>query len=950
MARVIGNSFGVNTSAVATTVVVPVPSEAAELDVLVLFCAKDLNTGTFTVPTGWVSLVDTGAPGGHRALGCVRISSTPVLGTSVTVTHTAETSTGSIVCVRDANLGTPATFQTQTDVNSGTDVITTDASHGFATADAVYYLKRGGSNGIGLTDGNLYFVRNLSSTTLAMYPTATDATNDTNRINLTAAGSDETHYIYDADFYVDVHGRNDNTTAGFTPQCPSVTTTVAKDLLLFFVSMDGNAAAITNYPGAMFINSFDAASTPSQAAAWSFAEATGATPTQDFMSTISDDRCAWTLALKPASGAPVPTYIDPAGSNGVVLNPLHATSNTAFNNVFEDMTAVATTITAFDGRNITNDALAALADWGLNNFNNAIQGSPAVATNWQGARLDFGTGSAPGTVNLSASLILGTFMVQNPKDASYDGGKLSEGGFGIILQDTDGDWRGWVIGGIDSKPSVLNRSVFAIDADNSTTAEQTSGTFTSSAVRKVCFLYTDPRVATVPVYSYLVRTQTLKVVGGSDDLPADVLGLEEVGNSFLFPLVQRVGAAAVVCYTPVQLGGADASYIDLDASTIQFPEVANFTKKEVLSHHVADGSANSFALSYNLLSGDTLIHTNAIVSSPSKYTWEIASGSSASASYDFSGLTIVGADPVTLRDVTTFAEMNFTRCGLITLNSASLEDSTIGRSTATTGAVGFPSAAQGDNVVRISFVNNNDGDIGHSIRISANGTYTFEGHTFVGGGPSHFGFHTQTDVDAAADEVDHTAHGYATGDAVYYQDQGGSDTIGLTDGNLYYVRAVTADSLAFYTTKANALADTSRVGLSDGSAGQTHYLYSAKADVFVDASGSTTINVTSGDAPTVRLRDGATITINNTVTFTVNGLVAGTELRIFRNSDGVELAGTESSGTSFDYDYNYTGDVPIRIMAQKVGYLWQERADTLTNLDRTRTLAMEVDFNYVNNP
>jgi hypothetical protein len=139
------------------------------------------------------------------------------------------------------------------------------------------------------------------------------------------------------------------------------------------------------------------------------------------------------------------------------------------------------------------------------------------------------------------------------------------------------------------------------------------------------------------------------------------------------------------------------------------------------------------------------------------------------------------------------------------------------------------------------------------------------------------------------------------------------------------------------------------VGLSDGSAGQTHWIYSAKADVFVDVAGSTTINVTNGgDTPTIRARDGATVTVNNSVSYTLTNLVAGSEVRIFRVSDGVELTGVESSGTSFVYNYNYVSDTAVRVIVQKLDYEWLSLNDTLTSTSKSQKILQSPDLNYAN--
>jgi hypothetical protein len=54
----------------------------------------------------------------------------------------------------------------------------------------------------------------------------------------------------------------------------------------------------------------------------------------------------------------------------------------------------------------------------------------------------------------------------------------------------------------------------------------------------------------------------------------------------------------------------------------------------------------------------------------------------------------------------------------------------------------------------------------------------------------------------------------------------------------------------------------------------------------------------------------------------LNGLRSGSEVRVFRTSDDVELAGVESSGTSFSYNYTWTGsDTTVYIVIHALGWL-----------------------------
>lgn len=75
-------------------------------------------------------------------------------------------------------------LQTSTFVDTTNDDIQ-GVTHGFSTGDCVEYSS---SQPIGgLQSGNLYFVRSLSATNFQLHPTSTDATANTNKVNLTSS-------------------------------------------------------------------------------------------------------------------------------------------------------------------------------------------------------------------------------------------------------------------------------------------------------------------------------------------------------------------------------------------------------------------------------------------------------------------------------------------------------------------------------------------------------------------------------------------------------------------------------------------------------------------------------------------------------------------------------------------------------------------------------------------
>jgi len=86
----------------------------------------------------------------------------------------------------------PVTFLTSAGgINAGTEVVTTLAAHGLTTADPVTY-NAGGAEDVGLTDGAKYFVNVIAASTFSLHVSASDASGDLNRVDLSVSGA-ETH-------------------------------------------------------------------------------------------------------------------------------------------------------------------------------------------------------------------------------------------------------------------------------------------------------------------------------------------------------------------------------------------------------------------------------------------------------------------------------------------------------------------------------------------------------------------------------------------------------------------------------------------------------------------------------------------------------------------------------------------------------------------------------------
>lgn len=127
---------------------------------------------------------------------------------------------------------------------------------------------------------------------------------------------------------------------------------------------------------------------------------------------------------------------------------------------------------------------------------------------------------------------------------------------------------------------------------------------------------------------------------------------------------------------------------------------------------------------------------------------------------------------------------------------------------------------------------------------------------------------------------------------------------------------------------------------------------STDAAIYNNSGGAVTINITnSGDTPSIRNGASATTTVNNNVSITLtgiktagpNGEAATTEIRVYRDSDNVELAGTESSGSTFNF--SVASGTAINIVIHNLYYVYQ-RIPLTPTADSSIPIQQVVDRNY----
>lgn len=122
------------------------------------------------------------------------------------------------------------------------------------------------------------------------------------------------------------------------------------------------------------------------------------------------------------------------------------------------------------------------------------------------------------------------------------------------------------------------------------------------------------------------------------------------------------------------------------------------------------------------------------------------------------------------------------------------------------------------------------------------------------------------------------------------------------------------------------------------------------AAVYNNSGGAVTLNITGGgDSPTVRNGAGASTTVNNQVTLTLTNIVSGSEVRVMTAGTADELDGTEQSGPTFAYAYDYSPAQFIDVVVLHMSYRYLKVSNIeLAASDNSIPVQQEIDRVYSN--
>jgi hypothetical protein len=360
------------------------------------------------------------------------------------------------------------------------------------------------------------------------------------------------------------------------------------------------------------------------------------------------------------------------------------------------------------------DALAAIGDSGVNPYEGRLASSPGQT----GCVHSGGFFRWAAATDLSAATyLLTSFLFGHPRD-SIDAGESINGGVHFTLADTNATLRirGWCVGSLDSyaQPSKWNPVGVALSYGGRFFDE---ASWSNTSVRSQLMAPSCQYGSTVAGWGHILSAGKLLLSGGGSSLPISYEKTVAISKSF--PVIMQ---DANIWYLPIKIGGGDKVVLDWSLFSASFPteyDTDNYARNWRVSN-----STVGMGIEIDARSGDTCKLRLGTISARSYWKFDVLATASAAATYDFTGLTLVGGT-VTLRAVHTWSGMSFINCPTFTTNAAVIQSCSFTNTKATCA-----SPASAGNISNCTFTS---GGTGYAIEIGGTAAdVTLTGITFTG--------------------------------------------------------------------------------------------------------------------------------------------------------------------------------------------------------------------------
>lgn len=546
-----------------------------------------------------------------------------------------------------------------------------------------------------------------------------------------------------------------NQAAAARTNMPTITTERDNSVVLFLGGGSGSAGtpSFINGPVTQIHGSDGAAE--SHALGWAWQKTAGTTTNAVYCTmAITGASVKGVGAVNPPTGGAtvIPPYV--VADACAYVDPVQGVS------AYNGNTALAATAdtnfgTSLGGYTANDATVAAITDVGINSFHSmGGMTNAAAAGTVSGAELVL---AAANRINLGTKNLLCHVRASTPahlqRHATVAGGRgcwmgvrsnTGSGGAttGYKIWQIHGVGTAWKAG--DHVPVLLNAGAGSTKA--------TSGTLDTAVIASVGFWVSGIGALTAQMgFGSLWLMDSTTIAGGNSAEPMSIIDIVRAvaaGKERMSALQQ--GANQMLLLQDVQIGdgGTNPTYLDLDATAIEFPRQYSAATKQV-NYNSID---NKVGITYYAGASDTIKHRNSVISSQSRYKWGLHASANASASYDFSGTAVIGAGTISLARAITITGLTINDYTTLDLSSCTLDSCTIRNPPAANDSLTTSSSTNIDNCeINVSTVtagnrwcsiadpsiftgNTFTGGGGHAIRITTPGTYSLSSNTFTGFG------------------------------------------------------------------------------------------------------------------------------------------------------------------------------------------------------------------------
>lgn len=310
--------------------------------------------------------------------------------------------------------------------------------------------------------------------------------------------------------------------------------------------------------------------------------------------------------------------------------------------------------------------------------------------------------------------------------------RLGPEGFLVYFEDNSGNWRAFQM---SRRQGMVVGIAYVFFADvEQTTPYDESGTMDWSNVTRIAYLLHKRTTATNAVILRVKNALLLDkviMVDGSSASPCSpaflqsVLGGDNptVGGHGAYLLATVQGKGQSLARFGIQYGnGTRKAFTDLSATSHELPLRADGS----MAKRFWKTENNSDAGEYRIYASatDTYKANACVIATDTRQDFIIDAGSSASATYDFAGASIIGYDITNNVAGIVINGATLQNCQ-VTLNGGGLDTCNIG------SPFNRVLTNNPENIVDTSFTS---AGTGHAIEISAVGTFDFFGNTFTGYG------------------------------------------------------------------------------------------------------------------------------------------------------------------------------------------------------------------------